>query len=148
MTRIGRLLTLLTLFVGALVGTAGSTAPAQATFSDSTASVSTSIGTATVAPVGSFVGAMNCTGGTPQLPKATMSATWTASTSARVSGYVLQIHWSDGALDSIQLPKTATSWSHTTDKYWVTAYSVQYSVTTVTDYGWTTRTALTPSFQC
>jgi hypothetical protein len=48
----------------------------------------------------------------------------------------------------VQLGATATSWSSTIDQYYVTAYSVQYSVTTQTDYGWTQESARTGSFQC
>jgi hypothetical protein len=121
------------------VGTAA--APAGASLADS-AVVSTTIGTTTVAPVTSLVGALNCA------PTSTMSATWTKSTSARVSGYTLKVHFSDGLVQNVELPASATSWSAEIDKYYVTAYSIQYSVTTRTDYGWIKETAKTAAFQC
>jgi hypothetical protein len=48
----------------------------------------------------------------------------------------------------VQLGATATSWSSTIAEYNVTAYSVAYSVTTQTDYGWTQESARTGTFQC
>jgi len=121
------------------VGTAA--APAGASLADS-AGVTTAISTTTVAPVTNLVGGLNCA------PTSTMSATWTRSTTARVSGYTVKVHFSDGFVQTVDLPPSATSWSATIDKYYVTAYSIQYSVTTVTDYGWTKATTRTAPFQC
>jgi len=121
------------------VGTAA--APAGASLADS-AVVSTTIATTTVAPVTNLVGGLDCK------PTSTMSATWTKSTSARVSGYTLKVHFSDGLVQNVELPASATSWSASIDKYYVTAYSIQYSVTTRTDYGWIKETAKTAAFQC
>jgi len=118
-----------------------SAAPAGATLADS-AVIPTTIGTTTVAPVANLVGALNCA------PTSTMSATWTKSTTARVSGYTVHVHFSDGFVQSVELGPNATSWSTTIDKYYVTAYSVQYSVTTKTDYGWTKESAKTAAFRC
>jgi hypothetical protein len=117
-------------------------APAGASLADS-AAVSTTIATNSVAPVTNLVGKLACTD-----PTSTMSATWTRSTSARVTGYVLKVHWSDGALDEVPLGPTASSWSQPINKYFVTAWAVQYSVTTITDYGWTKETVKTAAFQC
>ena len=116
-------------------------APAGAALGDS-AVVSTAITTTTVAPVTNLVGNLLCQN------TSTMSATWTRSTSARVSGYTVKVHFSDGFVQSVELPATAASWSATIDKYYVTAYSIQYSVTTKTDYGWTTESAKTATFRC
>jgi hypothetical protein len=77
-----------------------------------------------------------------------MSATWTKSTTPRVSGYTVKVYFSDGFVQSVDLPASAASWSATIDKYYVTAYSIQYSVTTKTDYGWTKESARTAAFQC
>jgi hypothetical protein len=138
MTGIRRTLVLFGLTVAAVIGT---TPTAHATFSDSVA-VSTGIGTATVAPVTNLVGELTCTS------PATMSATWTRSTTPRVSGYAVEVHFSDGYVQTVELGPTATSWSASIETYSVTVDSVQYSVTTKTDYGWTAKTALTPAFQC
>ncbi|UOY03574.1 hypothetical protein [Blastococcus sp. PRF04-17] len=142
MTTVRRALLLLGLVTAVVLGPLGpAAAPAGAALADS-ASVTTTISTATVAPVTNLVGNLVCS--TPS----TMSATWTRSTSARVSGYTVKVHFSDGFVQSVELPATATSWSATIDKYYVTAYSIQYSVTTKTDYGWTTESAKTSSFRC
>ena len=65
-----------------------------------------------------------------------MSATWTKSTTARVKGYSSRSTSATGWSRPSRCRPTATSWSATIDKYYVTAYSIQYSVTTITDYGW------------
>ena len=48
----------------------------------------------------------------------------------------------------MELGPTATSWSTTIDPYYVTAYSIQYSVTTETNYGWSKESPRTDAFQC
>jgi hypothetical protein len=132
---------LIVLGLSAAVAVGTSVAPAGASLADS-AAVSTTIGTTTVAPVTSLVGALDCK------PTSTMSATWTKSTTPRVSGYTVTVYFSDGFVQSVELPASAASWSATIDKYYVTAYSIQYSVTTKTDYGWTKESAKTAAFQC
>jgi hypothetical protein len=142
MNGIRRGLLVLGLTVATFAGAAGSTAPASATFADS-AAVSTSTSTETVAPPTDVVGKLTC-----GRPSATMSATWKLSTSARVSGYLVSVYFSDGFVQTEQVSSTATSWSASIDPYWVTMYSVRYSVTTQTDYKWTKESPLTGSFQC
>ena len=139
MISIRNALLVLGLTTAVAVGTAA--APAGASLADS-ASVATAISTNTVAPVTSLVGALDCK------PTSTMSATWTKSTTARVSGYTVNVYFSDGFVQSVDLPASAASWSATIDKYYVTAYSIQYSVTTKTDYGWIKESAKTAAFQC
>jgi hypothetical protein len=119
----------------------GAGIPASATFADSV-SVRPTISTATVLAPTNFVGNLAC--GRP----ATMSATWTKSTSTRVSGYLLSVHFSDGFVQNVPLAATASSWSATIDPYYVTAYSIQYTIQTQTDYGWTKATPLSAPFQC
>ena len=140
MTRIRRS-ALIALAVAAIIGI-GALAPAQAAFSDG-ATVSTGIATATVAPPTNVVGKLTC-----GRSSATMSATWTASTSAKISGYLVTTYFSDGFVQSTQLSATATSWSSSIDPYFVTAYSVAYSVTAQTSYGWVKESARTGTFQC
>jgi hypothetical protein len=139
MNTVRRLLVLLAL-VPVVILTAG--LPADAAFSVSTTPVSTTIAANTVAAPTNVVGKLACA------RTSTMSATWTASTSTRVSGYLLTVYFSDGGVQTVQLGATATSWSATIELYYVTAYSVQYSVTTQTDYGWTKESARTGTFQC
>jgi hypothetical protein len=77
-----------------------------------------------------------------------MSATWSLSGTTRVSGYLVSVYFSDGFVQTVQLGPTATSWSATIDPYYVTAYTINYTVTTQTTYGWTQESAHTPTFQC
>ena len=142
MNGIRRGLLVLGLTVATFAGTVGSTAPAQATFSDSGA-VSTSVSTATVAAPTTLVGGLTCGRST-----STMSATWKLSTSARIASQQLKVYFSDGFVQTVDLSATATSWSASIDTYYVTAFSVRYSVTATTSYGWFTESPQTGAFQC
>jgi hypothetical protein len=138
MTSIRRGLILLALTVAVVIG---ASIPASATYSESVA-IKTTISTTTVAAPTNVVGKLTC--GRP----ATMSATWTQSTTARVSGYRVSVYFSDGFVQTVELGPTATSWSATIDPYYVTAYSIQYSLTTQTNYGWSKESPRTVAFQC
>jgi hypothetical protein len=142
MTAIRRTALTLALTLTAVLGSAGSTAPAQASFSDS-ASRSTTIAAALVTAPGNVVGSLAC-----GRNSATMGATWGLSSSPRVSGYVVTVYFSDGFVQVVELGPTATSWSAPIAPYYVTAFSIEYTVTTKTDYGWFTESARTGSFQC
>ena len=119
----------------------GASIPASATFADSVAIRST-ISTATVAAPGNVVGKLTC--GRP----ATMAATWTLSSAPQVTGYLVSVYFSDGFVQTVQMGPTATSWSATIDPYYVTAYTINYTVTTQTAYGWTKESAHTATFGC
>ncbi len=138
MKRIRRGLILLGLTAAVIVG---ASIPASAGFGDSVV-VRTTIATATVDAPGNLVGKLTC--GRP----ATMSATWSLSGTTRVSGYLVSVYFSDGFVQTVQLGPTATSWSTTIDPYYVTAYSIQYSLTTETNYGWSKESPRTVAFQC
>jgi hypothetical protein len=139
MTATRRLLLLAGLLLAIVLG---SGIPADAAFSASTAPLSTTINTNVVAAPTNVVGALACA------KTSTMSVTWTKSTSTRVSTYLVSVYFSDGFVQTAQVAGTATSWSSTIDQYYVTAYSVAYSVTTQTDYGWTKESTRTGTFQC
>jgi hypothetical protein len=138
MNIIRRLLVLLALVPAVILGVS---IPASAGFADSV-SATTTIATTTVAPPTGVTGHLTCAS------TSTMSATWTKSTSTRISGYVVSVYFSDGFIQTVQMPATATSWSATIAEYYVTAYSIQYTVTTLTDYGWSAESARTGTFQC
>ncbi len=116
--------------------------PAYATFSDS-ASRTVTVDTGSVAAPTNVVGSLSCGS-----QNSTMGLTWTASTSAKVSGYLITVYFSDGYKQTVQMASTATSWTQSISTYNVTAYSVQYSVTTQTSYGWTAESARTGWFHC
>jgi hypothetical protein len=103
MSGVGRGLILLGLTVAVVIG---ASVPASATYADAVA-VKTTISTTTVTAPTNVVGKLTC-GST-----ATMSATWTQSTTARVSGYVVSVYFSDGPVQTVQLASTTTSWSST-----------------------------------
>jgi hypothetical protein len=142
MTTPRRILVLIALVAGVLFA---SGAAAQASFTD-TAKVTASpmsIATGTVAAPVSGAGSLTC-----RSTSATMALTWTKSTSARVTGYRVDVEFSDGYVQTVQKAATDTSWSAAINLYNVTAYAVRYSVTTQTDYGWTAESAKTAWFQC
>ena len=142
MTAIRRTALTLALTLAAILGSAGSTAPAQATFADS-ASRTTTIATAVVTAPGNVAGSLACSRST-----GTMGTTWSPSTTPRVSGYTVTVYFSDGFVQKAELGPAATSWSAPIDVYFVTAFTVQYSVTTKTDYGWSKESARTGTFKC
>ena len=142
MTAIRRTALTLALTLAAILGSAGSTAPAQASFADS-ASRATTIATAVVTAPGNVKGSLVCGRST-----ATMGATWTLSPSARISGQIVSVYFSDNYVQTVPLGPTATSWSAPIDPYYVTAASVYYTVTAMTDYGWSTESAGTGTFRC
>ena len=77
------------------------------------------------------------------------ASTWTQSTSARVTGYRVNVHFSDGYVQTVQLDGhrhllDAGHRHRTTSR----PSAVRYSVTTLTDYGWTTESAPTGCFRC
>ena len=142
MTTTRRALVLIALVAGVLFA---SGAAAQASYSD-TATVNAtpmSVSTAAVAAPGAGPGSITC-----RTSSATMALTWTKSTSARVSGYLVTVYFSDGYSQTVQMTANDTSWSQAIALYNVTAYSVRYSVTTQTDYGWTKESAQTGWFRC
>jgi hypothetical protein len=125
-----------------LIGTLGMTA-ADAAFGDSAALPAMSVSSTTVAAPTGFTGSLACGSS-----NSTMSASWTASSTPRISGYLITVYFSDGYTQTVSLASTATSWSASITSYNVTAYKVQYSVTTQTSYGWTKESAKTAWFGC
>jgi hypothetical protein len=117
--------------------------PAHASFGDSAAVSTMQVTTTTIAAPGTVKGSLTC-GST----SATMAASWTASTTPNPSGYLVTVYFSDGYTQTVPLAATATSWSAAIGIYNVTTYSVQYSVTTQTSYGWTKESARTAWFHC
>lgn len=120
-------------------------AAAQAAYSDSAPVTATpmSVSTGTVAAPASGPGSLTC-----QSSSATMALTWTQSTSARVTGYLVTVYFSDGYSETVQKTAADTSWSQVITLNDVTAYSVRYTVTTQADSGWTAESASTGWFRC
>jgi hypothetical protein len=134
---------LLSALTAALVaGPLGMTA-ADAAFSNSAALPGMTVSSATVAAPGGFNGSLTCGS-----PNSTMAASWTLSATPGITGYLVTVYFSDGFKQTVSLASTATSWSSSITSFNVTAYKVQYSVTTQTSYGWTKESAKTAWFQC
>jgi hypothetical protein len=142
MTTTRRILVLAGTVLALMIGTSVS---ASASFSDSAKVTATpmSVSTATAAAPGAGPGSITC-----RSSSATMALTWTKSTSARVSGYLVTVYFSDGYSQTVQMTANDTSWSQAIALYNVTAYSVRYSVTTQTEFGWTKESASTAWFRC
>jgi hypothetical protein len=144
MTGIRRSLLLLALTVAVVVGGLGPAHPAQASFSEKVPAASTQISTGTVAPPTTVTGSLTC-GRT----SATMGVTWKASTSTKVTGYVVSVIFDDGFVQVVDmLPPTTTSWTSTLSLYTAQNYYIRYTVTTHTTYGWTATSASTGWFTC
>lgn len=139
-TPVRRAAVLVLLVAGLLVG---SSLPSWATYSDS-AAVTTTVATATVAPPTNLTSRTKCTGG-----DATVTLNWSASTSSRVSGYRIRVHFGGGAYqDQTTLAATATTWQGTTPDFYVNNYTMTVTVWTLTDYGWSAESAPTPRILC
>lgn len=117
-------------------------APAHASFAGS-AALTTTVGTATVAAPATVTGNLTC-----GWFSATMQASWTPSTSERVSGYLVTAYFSNGSTQTAQVGPTATGWSAPTSTFSVLFKKVQYSVTTLTSYGWTAESPRTAWSTC
>lgn len=142
MSILRRGLLLAALTAGTVVMAVAVTLPAYASFADSV-STTTTFATADVAAPGNVVGRLTCGN-----PNSTMGLTWQLSGSPRVSGYLVTVYFSDGYSQTVQMGSSATSWSQSIQTYNVAAYSIQYSVTTQTNYGWTKESATTGWFHC
>lgn len=143
MTGIRRGLLTVALTVGMFVGALLGTTPAQASFADSALLQTTTYATPTVAAPTNVVGSLTCGS-----PNAHMKVAWTASTTPRISGYLVTVYFSDGYSQTATTTGTATSMSAQINAYNVTAYQIQYSVAAQTDYGWTKESARTGWFHC
>jgi hypothetical protein len=78
----------------------------------------------------------------------TVTASWTASASRGVNGYLVNAHLSDGTVYAMTQTAAGTrSTSQTVDADNL-AYQPRLSVTTLTTYGWTARSALTGYITC
>ena len=141
MTTVRRVLAVLGLALAVVVG---SSLPASAGYSDTAAIPTMTLGTATVVAPGNVVGKLTC-GGT----NSTMNVTWNPSGSPQVSGYRVTVLFSDGFEQTeVVSGAAASTWSKSITTFNVTAYSIRYSVTTLTTYGWNTASGLTGSFRC
>ena len=143
MSIVRRALVLTALTVAVTASAIAVTLPAWASWADSASVATTTYSTANVLAPTNVAGSLTCGN-----PNSTMGLTWTKSTTSQISGYLVTVYFSDGYTQTVQLASTASSWSQSITTYNVTAYAVQYSVTTQTNYKWTKESTRTGWFQC
>ena len=129
----------LTTVLGLTTGTAAATYNATAT-------MTAAVGTATVAAPATVTAQMtSCSSSRTQY----VQLTWTPSTSARVSGYTVAVLNSAGStLATGQVGPSTTSTVVTIDKQTYNPSALTYSVTTLTDYGWTATSPRKAALPC
>jgi hypothetical protein len=134
MTGIRRTLLLLSLTVAAICGGLGPAHPAQAAFSEKVSVPSMQVTTGTVLGPASVTATLACTyTGTTG---ATLSASWPASATGRVDGYLLTVVFSDGYKQAAPM-QAGTTWSTPMTLFNATKYSMHVTVAAHTNYGWT-----------
>jgi hypothetical protein len=144
MTGIRRSVLLLALAVASVVGALGPAHPAQATFSEKVAAPTVQVTTATVLPPASATATLKCTAS-----GANLTATWPASTTARVDGYLLTVVYSDGFEQKVASMVTGTTWtSPTMTLLDASTYFMHVRLYAHTDYGWTSTTVRTQDIRC
>ena len=131
---------LLVVLVAVLIG--GSAWPSWAGYTDA-ARVDTTIATATIAPPTALTARARCQGNT-----ATVTVDWAASTSERVSGYRVRLYLNSSWQDQATVGPAATTWQGTTDTYYVTNYTMTFSVWTLTQHGWAAESVRTARVVC
>jgi hypothetical protein len=124
--------------LGLTTGTAAATYNAQTT-------MTATVGTTTVAAPTAVTAQMtSCSSSRTQ----SVQLTWTASTSARVSGYTIAVLDNAGnTLGTGQVGPT-TSATINIDKLSANPSALTYSVTTLTDYGWTATSPRKAALPC
>ncbi len=155
MTTTRRLLVLLATVVAVILGTT----PAQAAFSDGSPALGATVGTVKVAPATNLsTGGTRCwttqwtysyngvtTSGTSTTMQARVS--WKASTTPRVTSYVVTAHMGGGKVDVTEVPATTTSVTENVDASY-SAQNIRVTVTAKTDYGWTAVSDMSGVIKC
>jgi uncharacterized protein (DUF58 family) len=78
-----------------------------------------------------------------------VTVSWQPSTSARVSGYLVKAYRNDGQVATVgQTDGAATSANTTVDKLAAGSTSVTFTVTTLSDYGWTAESTQSAQMTC
>jgi hypothetical protein len=78
----------------------------------------------------------------------TVTASWTASGSRGVNGYLVKAHLNDGTAYTMAQTAAGTLSASSTADADNLAYQPRLSVTTLTSYGWSTQSALTGYVSC
>jgi hypothetical protein len=148
---------LIAIAVGTLVGLTAN--PAQAAFDDKTAMAPVTVGTITVdAPAKPSTNGTRCTtttwyynyngqvsSGTTTTLRASLS--WDASTTPRVTSYVITAYGNGWSTKVTEVPATSLSVSDTFDGAYANQ-NITVTVTARTDYGWTAESPKSGVIKC
>ncbi|SDY52800.1 hypothetical protein SAMN05661080_03757 [Modestobacter sp. DSM 44400] len=141
--RLARTLVVLTVTLAVGLGIGGT---ASAAFTKTLTVPPVYVSTATVAAPGNVTARMvSCSSARSQ----DILLTWGASATARTSGYRVTVYRSNGTvITTSQTPATTTAVTVTVNKFSYDPAALQFSVTTLTDYGWSTESPKTGAVPC
>jgi hypothetical protein len=130
----------------ALAVAVGVCLPANAAFSDRTNAVQTSVATTTVGAPGNVAAQLaSCSNGRWM----SVAISWTASSSSRVSGYLVKAYETGGQVAVVaQTDAASTGANITLDKLSPGTSSVSFTVTTRTSYGWSAESLPSGALTC
>jgi hypothetical protein len=136
-----RALILAVLAVAMIIGAA---LPSSASFSESVSLPVKTIGTATVgAPTGVDV-TYRCLGWGVEV-----TLDWNLSSTRRgVTGYEIRTYVGTASQVQARLGSTATTWTANADRSFVNGNTFDFTVTTLTSYGWTAESVHTQQIAC
>lgn len=143
MTRLPRTFLVLAMTLAVVLGTPGA---ASAAYTATATTPRLSVSTASVtAPGGVVAQRQFCTLGRFQL----ITLSWTASSTARVGGYRVTVYRADGSIFfTTPVSAATTTVTGAVDTRATDPTALRFSVTTVTDYGWTSESAPTAALPC
>lgn len=151
MTCIRRSIVLLLAVLAVLIGVVG---PAQASFASKTTALGATVTAITVAPPTNVstrgTRCLATSGGWSGTPTTTLhaQASWSASATRGVTGYLLTAVFSDGTRYPLaQVAAPSTSASGDFDASYATQ-NIRITVTTLTSYGWTAESAVSGVIRC
>ena len=70
------------------------------------------------------------------------------ATAARVSGYRVRVYLGEAWQDQATVAGTATTWQGNADTFYVSNYTMTFTVSTLTEYGWTAESLRTARILC
>jgi hypothetical protein len=136
-----RLLVLLAL-AGAMI--IGSAFPSSASYSESVSLPTTTVGTATVGAPTGVKATYKCFGWGVEV-----TLDWNLSTTQRgVTGYEIRTYVGTASQVQARMGSTDTTWTANADKNFANGNTFDFTVTTVTSYGWTAESVHTQQIAC
>ena len=134
------------LILAALAGAMiiGSALPSSASFSERVSLPTTTIGTATVGAPTGVNASYKCFGWGVQV-----TLDWNLSSTQRgVTGYEIRTYVGTASQVQARMGSTDTTWTANADKSFANGNAFDFTVTTLTSYGWTAESLHTPQIAC